>query len=60
MFDHNHYYLYFQHYIAIIVLFELFKKNKYFFTFTYMVVGKVFANGPGDQGSIPGCVIRKT
>ena len=24
------------------------------------VVGRVFANGPGDLGSIPGCVIPKT
>ena len=24
------------------------------------LVGKVFANGPGDQGSIPGRVIPKT
>ena len=24
------------------------------------LVGKVFANGPGDLGSIPGCVIPKT
>ena len=23
-------------------------------------VGRVFANGPGDLGSIPGCVIPKT
>ena len=24
------------------------------------LVGRVFANGPGDLGSIPGCVIQKT
>ena len=24
------------------------------------LVGRVFANGPGDLGSIPGCVIPKT
>ena len=27
---------------------------------TYTLVGSVFANGPGDLGSIPGCVIPKT
>ena len=26
----------------------------------HCLVGKVFANGPGDQGSIPGGVIPKT
>ena len=26
----------------------------------YGLVGRVFANGPGDQGSIPGRVIPKT
>ena len=24
------------------------------------LVGRVFANGPGDLGSIPGCIIPKT
>ena len=24
------------------------------------LVGRVFANGPGDLGSVPGCVIPKT
>ena len=24
------------------------------------IVGKLFTNGPGDMGSIPGCVILKT
>ena len=24
------------------------------------LVGRVFANGPGDMGSIPGCIIPKT
>ena len=24
------------------------------------LVGRVFTNGPGDMGSIPGCVIQKT
>ena len=27
---------------------------------TIMLVGRVFANGPGDQGSVPGRVIPKT
>ena len=27
---------------------------------TIGLVGRVFANGPGDLGSIPGCVIPKT
>ena len=27
---------------------------------SYGLVGRVFANGPGDLGSIPGCVIPKT
>ena len=34
-----------------------------FFLSQYMLiglVGRVFANGPGDLGSIPGCVIPKT
>ena len=29
-------------------------------SFSFFPVGKVFANGPGDQGSIPGRVIPKT
>ena len=24
------------------------------------LVGRVFTNGPGDLGSIPGCIIAKT
>ena len=28
--------------------------------FFFGPVGRVFANGPGDQGSIPGCIIPKT
>ena len=24
------------------------------------LVGRVFTNGPGDQGSVPGCVLPKT
>ena len=24
------------------------------------LVGRVFTHGPGDQGSVPGCVIPKT
>ena len=39
------------------------KKFPYFFKAQSMhigLVGRVFANGPGDLGSIPGCVIPKT
>ena len=28
--------------------------------FIFILVGRVFANGPGDRGSIPGRVIPKT
>ena len=24
------------------------------------LIGRVFANGPGDLGSVPGCIIPKT
>ena len=34
--------------------------NFLFFIFTIGPVGRVFANGPGDRGSIPGRVIPKT
>ena len=33
--------------------------NSYFY-WLIGLVGRVFANGPGDLGSIPGCVIPKT
>ena len=33
----------------------------YMFVYVYIgLVGRVFANGPGNLGSIPGCVIPKT
>ena len=32
----------------------------YVFNWLIGQMGRVFANGPGDQGSIPGCVIPKT
>ena len=35
------------------------KKKKLCYIFIGLV-GRVFANGPGDLGSIPGCVIPKT
>ena len=30
------------------------------FLFWFYPVGRVFANGPGDLGSVPGCIIPKT
>ena len=53
--------------IGITVTFMFFSslaKSRYlislFHFFKSGLVGRVFANGPGDLGSIPGCVIPKT
>ena len=63
---HTHTHIYIYVYIYIYIYIYIYLKEAHILTYTYTFnrlmgqMGRVFTNGPGDQGSIPGRVIPKT